>query len=310
LLNIVGLKPGDTVLDPMMGSGTTLIEAAVMGIKSVGFDVSPFCVLMAQAKLDGLYTPPQRFMEIAADREKASSMFNEVGHSQIKGKGERLSTLSDPERKILTLAFLDSVGYSSRSSRLSQVDAFQKILEKYAEAMTKFQKASQDLELNIGTSLAQIGDARHLELPDDSVDAILFSPPYSFAVDYVANDQAQLDWLKVDVGAMRQRMVGLRGKNKVERVQNYRADAEAMLRECWRVLKPKRFCVVVVGTNSRQLEVLRETEELSDLENSLEEMFVNLAAAQGLAKSYEVRRPITGMANTMREESILFFSKA
>jgi RMKL-like, methyltransferase domain len=43
LINIMGLKPGDTVLDPMMGSGTVLIEACLMGINSVGIDASPFC---------------------------------------------------------------------------------------------------------------------------------------------------------------------------------------------------------------------------------------------------------------------------
>jgi tRNA G10 N-methylase Trm11 len=41
LKNIVGLKPGDTVLDPMMGSGTVPVEACLMGIKSIGYNTSP-----------------------------------------------------------------------------------------------------------------------------------------------------------------------------------------------------------------------------------------------------------------------------
>src|SRR5712692_4833096 len=49
LINVMGLKPGDTVLDPMMGSGTVLIEARLMGINSVGLDASPFCRFMTQA---------------------------------------------------------------------------------------------------------------------------------------------------------------------------------------------------------------------------------------------------------------------
>jgi len=40
LINVMGLKPGDTILDPMMGSGTVLIEARLMGIKSVGIDAT------------------------------------------------------------------------------------------------------------------------------------------------------------------------------------------------------------------------------------------------------------------------------
>src|SRR3990170_1977016 len=57
LLNVMGLRPGDTVLDPMMGSGTVLIEARFMGINSVGLDASPFCRFMTQAKVDALTVP-------------------------------------------------------------------------------------------------------------------------------------------------------------------------------------------------------------------------------------------------------------
>ena len=35
ILNIIGLKRGDVVLDPMVGSGTTPVEAASIGITSI-----------------------------------------------------------------------------------------------------------------------------------------------------------------------------------------------------------------------------------------------------------------------------------
>ena len=57
LINIMGLKRGDLILDPMMGSGTTLIEARLMGVRSIGIDTSPFCRFMTQVKLDGLTIP-------------------------------------------------------------------------------------------------------------------------------------------------------------------------------------------------------------------------------------------------------------
>jgi len=43
-------KPGQTVLDPFSGSGTTLIEANVLGINSVGIELSYFNVLIQQVK--------------------------------------------------------------------------------------------------------------------------------------------------------------------------------------------------------------------------------------------------------------------
>lgn len=43
-------QPGQTVLDPFSGSGTTLVQANELGINVVGYDVSAFNVLLARAK--------------------------------------------------------------------------------------------------------------------------------------------------------------------------------------------------------------------------------------------------------------------
>lgn len=43
-------KPGDIVLDPFMGGGTTLVEARVLGRRGIGTDVSGLAVFVARAK--------------------------------------------------------------------------------------------------------------------------------------------------------------------------------------------------------------------------------------------------------------------
>src|SRR5574340_1138160 len=43
-------RPGDIILDPFMGSGTTLVEAARMGYASWGTDINPLAVKIARAK--------------------------------------------------------------------------------------------------------------------------------------------------------------------------------------------------------------------------------------------------------------------
>jgi hypothetical protein len=54
LLNIIGLKENDTVLDPFVGSGTTAVEAMLLGINCIGIDVSPLCVLQSRVKTESL----------------------------------------------------------------------------------------------------------------------------------------------------------------------------------------------------------------------------------------------------------------
>lgn len=43
-------QPGDTILDPMSGSGTTLIEAQLLGRKSIGVELDPFSCLLCHVK--------------------------------------------------------------------------------------------------------------------------------------------------------------------------------------------------------------------------------------------------------------------
>ena len=44
-------QPGQTVLDPFVGSGTTLVQANEMGINSIGYDISAFNVLLCRVKV-------------------------------------------------------------------------------------------------------------------------------------------------------------------------------------------------------------------------------------------------------------------
>lgn len=46
----VYFKPGDIILDPFLGSGTTIIQSLEMGIHSVGIDVSEFNCMIASCK--------------------------------------------------------------------------------------------------------------------------------------------------------------------------------------------------------------------------------------------------------------------
>jgi DNA modification methylase len=59
LLNIIGLNYGDTVLDPFIGSGTTAVEAQLLGINCMGIDVSPLCVLQSRVKTESISVLPE-----------------------------------------------------------------------------------------------------------------------------------------------------------------------------------------------------------------------------------------------------------
>lgn len=50
LINHFELSEGDTVLDPFVGSGTTMVEARLLGLNGVGIDICPLSSLISRAK--------------------------------------------------------------------------------------------------------------------------------------------------------------------------------------------------------------------------------------------------------------------
>lgn len=60
LINISGAPSNGIVADPMSGSGTTLIEAALSGYCALGLDMNPLSVFMAKAKCDLLCSDPAK----------------------------------------------------------------------------------------------------------------------------------------------------------------------------------------------------------------------------------------------------------
>jgi DNA modification methylase len=50
-------KPGETVLDQMCGSGTTLVECKLLGRNGIGVDVNPDCIMLTRDRLNFSYTP-------------------------------------------------------------------------------------------------------------------------------------------------------------------------------------------------------------------------------------------------------------
>jgi len=297
LINIIGVKKDEFILDPMCGSGTTNIESALMGINSYAIDISPFCQLMTKVKYQSLSIDISLLKKVFSNPEELFEFFtahDDKGQLEIINDNDKLKVY-----ELALLAFLDSLGYSKRVVRSSHRQLFVKVLKRYEGTIASFLPiASKYIELLGITYVLKNTTATSISLNDCSVDGVITSPPYSFAIDYVKNDESQLKYLGYNVENIKSKMIGLIGKNKQERLDNYFNDMDTVCSEVARVLKPDKYFVMIIGSNTNQTGGIR-----------LEGKIIESCKKYGLGMVKSMLKSIKGMRNTMRDEYILFFRK-
>ncbi|MEZ4907410.1 MAG: hypothetical protein R2771_07175 [Saprospiraceae bacterium] len=297
LLNILGVKAGETVLDPMAGSGTTNIEASLLGINSYAVDVSPFCQLMIETKYNSLLIDNNLLESLQLDNKELFAFFSK--NNILK----RLEKVESKEKekiyKLALLAYLDALGYSKRVKTSNHEQLFEKVLKRYIETVKNLQKNEYFDKSKLGkTEILKNSEALNIELPDNSVDCVITSPPYSFAIDYAENDKDQLEYLGYDTVALKEKMIGLKGKRINDKLENYFIDTDKYCQEIGRVLKKEKYFAIVIGSNTNQTGGIR-----------LEQNVIYSAEKNKMKLVKSIIKPIKGMRNTMKEEYILFFEK-
>lgn len=293
LLNIIGLKEGDTVFEPFSGSGTTALEAQLLGINFVGIDISPLCVLQGNVKTKSIYVLDEiiRLKDILISKIKLSLFNNEGDFYKVLGDIE-----NEDVRGFYTLARLLAVSDEARRGRKFE-QSFIKNLNLMIDSVKDYKEISGKLNLSLGSIDLRMGDSRNIKLPDNSIDGIITSPPYSIALDYVDNDAHSLEDMGYKLDEIREDFVGVRGKGK-EKVDLYNEDIKKSYSEMHRILKPNKYTVIVIGNATYQGQEVKTVEFTIDYMTGL-----------GFKLEKNILKLIFGLYNVMKKENILIFRK-
>jgi len=294
LLNIIGLNKRDTVLDPFIGSGTTAVESQLLGINCVGIDISPLCVLQSRVKTESIKVLP----EIV---EWKDEILKKVGVNLFNLDDKALDKTIEniPNEKVKNFYLMAKLVAVSDNARRKKdfTKAFRKNLDLMILSVKDYVDVVKELNLKLGKVNIKVGDSRNLPLENNSIDGIVTSPPYSIALDYVSNDAHALKTLGYDLGELREEFIGVRGKGQ-RRIDLYNEDMKKSLEEMYRVLKPGKYAVIVIGNATYQGKEVKTVEFIIDYSEKI-----------GFKLVKNIDKIIFGLYNVMQKENILIFKK-
>lgn len=336
-------EPGDLIVDPYCGSGTTLVESALLGRRSIGVDLNPLAVLIAQTKVSpvpeaNLQALLDTFKEELAVRAELEAMplfqtISDEANCAISGDprfsnewyqkwfqptvladlisiDQIISKLSDEKlRNIAQVAFSDILRKSSNAHSGYPNVMFDKHAPLKARPIRPFLKSLgrviemvstlSGVDASWSKAKPMLGNAAHLPMLDETVDAVISHPPYIGSIPYAEYGSLSLQWLGTDPKALDKELTGGRRQSS-DVVGRFANGYSQMLKETARVLRSNRYAFLMVGNPVVRGEVV-----------DLAKMTIDLANQAGLdLLTRTERNGVNRRANKMGAEHLLFFVKS
>jgi len=296
-------KPGDLILDPFDGCGTTLVEAKLNGRRCISIDVNRVAVLITKSKMHciepALLKRRTDALQERINKCKDRTNYYREAHPRLKywfkwyqynGLQRIYSSILQERdtrvRRFYLCCFSNilkncSIWYSRSVKPMRDpykklekpLHAFSKHL-KYMTRMNKeFGKLLQGKDVLANESRVLKGDARRLDLKEDSVDMIITSPPYVTSYEYADLHQLSTLWFRYtdDLTKIKKSFVGTSFGTRTRKIsdseiakdtiakllskrkriakctRNYYADLEKCYAEMYRVLRRGKKLSLILG---------------------------------------------------------------
>jgi len=292
-------KPGDIIADPFVGSGTTMLEATLIGLSSVGYDINPLSCLLAKVKAtpikEGeLHIIDDFISDILSEykKKKEISLFSypSINHwfqnnaiRELSFLKIRINAISKNKIRDLLSLILSSiiVRISNQESDtryaaidkgikdLSTIKIFMNKAEEIRKIYSDFYRRTKNF--NISTMTYQ-SDGRDLQkAKNNSVDLIVTSPPYANTYDYYLYHKHRKFWLDMDIQYAQYNEIGSRREysSLKEHPRKWEKDIEKCLEEMKRITKKNKHIFIIIGDSVINKKLIKMNKMIRKLSNKI-----------------------------------------
>lgn len=278
--------PNTRILDPFLGSGTTLVEGMLRGCRGFGVDVHPLAVRVARLKcsvwpqdeLEELVVLAEHIAEEAHRRARSreKTTFREAANPvlarwiephiryEIANIKEGIAEVEwsrgrDALEMVLSSILVKVSNQHTDSSTVRKVASLprgftsQFFGQRAMELAGQLDRFAQLVPPGTRAPKIAVGDARHLRgIQEGSIDLVITSPPYLGTYDYAFHQRLRSIVLGVETTAAMNSEIGARRhteQSPEQALSFWRADLESSLLEIRRMLHRAGELFVLIGSS-------------------------------------------------------------
>ena len=330
--------PGDCIYDPFLGSGTTAVEANILGRNANGNDVNELAVLISKVKTTPILPDELKTLDVflnqcrscieqlysqnhsnKIDKPKILNLdkwFEDYVINELVVIKEQIKTIDDVDLRDFCLVALSGIivnvsrqdsdtRYVRVPKDINHFDTFIRF-EKQIKKLRKHMLASH-MEISNGFSEFKIADTRVQGIfPDNSAQLAITSPPYPNAYDYHLYHKYRLFWLDMNPNELRENEIGAHayyskknGLNEFDFVN----DMEKSFFTTSNILVPGSYFAIVIGNSILKGRTIRNNLLLKEMSKKTPFIFIR-EFSRNICLSKKSFNPVIG---NIKKEYILLF---
>jgi len=286
---------GETIYDPFVGSGTTCLEANLLGRNAIGNDVNELATLITKVKTTPI--PPEQLIELDSLIEKICVMLSQkvlavtipnivnieswfkdfVWRELVVIKTE-IEQLNDEILydfcRIALAAIIVNVSNQDSDTRYVRVEKKLKegdVVVRFVRQLNKMRQLMEHCynQVSLGQTEVKCADSRQPDIfSKDRADLAITSPPYPNAYDYHLYHKYRLLWLDMNPIALKAQEIGAHAHYSKKNALN-EFDFQKDMKQCFlnvsQILKYGKIFIIVIGDSILQGRNIKNNVLLSEV---------------------------------------------